>query len=71
MTTLDPFNRSLSCRCGPPAACAGGLGAARSADAQMQRLAAVGGVARTRASSIIRRIVRAQRPHSALHPKHR
>jgi len=37
----------------------------------MQVLAASAGVVSARASSMIRLIVRAQRPHSALHPKHR
>jgi len=48
-----------------------GRGAGFSAAAQTQVLAASGDVASARASSIIRRIVRAQRPHSALHPRHR
>ena len=41
------------------------------AAAQMQDFAASGEVVRARASSMIRRMVRAQRPHSALQPKHR
>jgi hypothetical protein len=41
------------------------------AEAQTQVAAARGEVAPARASSMIRRMVRAQRPHSALHPKHR
>jgi hypothetical protein len=50
---------------------AGAAGRDARALAEAQPQVARGEVAPARASSMIRRMVRAQRPHSALHPKHR